>query len=128
MTSCWNPAAKKRTEDLEIYIPPGPRLGDIVINAEHVAKAYDDQLLYDDLTFDMPPGAIVGVIGANGAGKTTLFRMIVGQEEADGGQLRVGDTVQLAYVDQSRDDLNPDKTVWQEISDGEDNLNWATAQ
>ncbi len=113
---------EKATEDLELYIPPGPRLGDIVINSEHVAKAYGDQLLYDDLTFDVPPGAIVGVIGANGAGKTTLFRMIVGQEEVDGGQLRVGETVQLAYVDQSRDDLNPDNTVWQEIAEGEDNL------
>jgi ATP-binding cassette ChvD family protein len=113
---------EKATEDLELYIPPGPRLGDIVVNAQHVAKAYDDQLLYDDLTFDVPPGAIVGVIGANGTGKTTLFRMIVGQEEADGGQLRVGDTVQLAYVDQSRDSLNAENTVWQEISGGDDNL------
>ncbi len=109
-------------EEREIYIPPGPRLGDIVIRAEDVRKGYGDRLLYENLTFDIPPGAIVGIIGPNGAGKTTLFRMIVGQEKPDGGSLRVGDTVQFAYVDQSRDDLNADKTVWQEISDGQDNL------
>jgi energy-dependent translational throttle protein EttA len=112
----------KRAEDLEIFIPPGPRLGDIVIKADGVRKAYGDNLLYEDLTFDIPPGAIVGVIGPNGAGKTTLFRMIVGQEQPDDGAFTVGQTVELTYVDQSRDTLNPDNTVWQEISNGEDNL------
>jgi ATP-binding cassette ChvD family protein len=112
----------RANEEREIYIPPGPRLGDIVVEAKGVRKAYGSTLLYDDLSFDIPPGAIVGIIGPNGAGKTTLFRMIVGEEEPDNGALRVGDTVQLAYVDQSRDDLDPDKTVWQEISDGEDTL------
>jgi sulfate-transporting ATPase len=109
-------------KDLQIYIPPGPRLGDIVVNAQHVSKGYDDRLLYDDLTFDAPPGSIVGVIGANGSGKTTLFRMITEQEAPDGGTLRVGDTVEYAYVDQSRDTLDPEKTVWEEISDGEETL------
>jgi ATP-binding cassette ChvD family protein len=109
-------------EEREIFIPPGPRLGDIVIRAENLSKGYDGKLLYEDLTFEIPPGAIVGIIGPNGAGKTTLFRMIVGQEAPNNGTLTVGQTVQLAYVDQSRDDLDPDKTVWQEISDGQDNL------
>jgi len=109
-------------KDLQIYIPPGPRLGDIVVNAQHVSKGYDDRLLYDDLTFDAPPGSIVGVIGANGSGKTTLFRMITEQEAPDGGTLRVGDTVEYAYVDQSRDTLDPEKTVWEEISGGEETL------
>ena len=109
-------------KDLQIYIPPGPRLGDIVVNAQHVSKGYDDRLLYDDLTFDAPPGSIVGVIGANGSGKTTLFRMITEQEAPDSGTLRVGDTVEYAYVDQSRDTLDPEKTVWEEISDGEETL------
>lgn len=112
----------KSVEELEIYIPPGQRLGDIVIRAEQVSKAYGDRLLIEELSFDAPPGAIVGVIGANGAGKTTLLRMIVGQEEADSGTLRVGDTVDLAYVDQSRDTLEASKTVWQEISGGEETL------
>jgi ATP-binding cassette ChvD family protein len=112
----------KSVEELEIYIPPGQRLGDIVIRAEQVSKAYRDRLLIEELSFDAPPGAIVGVIGANGAGKTTLLRMIVGQEEADSGTLRVGDTVDLAYVDQSRDTLEASKTVWQEISGGEETL------
>ncbi len=113
---------ERANEEREIYIPPGPRLGDIVVRSEGVRKAYDDILLYENLTFDIPPGAIVGVIGPNGAGKTTLFRMIVGQEQPDDGALRVGDTVELAYVDQSRDTLDPDKTVWEEISDGQDSI------
>ncbi|MCL4262217.1 MAG: energy-dependent translational throttle protein EttA [Anaerolineae bacterium] len=113
---------ERANEEREIYIPPGPRLGDIVIRTEDVRKGYGDRLLYENLSFDVPPGAIVGIIGPNGAGKTTLFRMIVGQEQPDGGSLRVGDTVQFSYVDQSRDDLNADKTVWEEISDGQDNL------
>jgi len=112
----------KRAEDLEIFIPPGPRLGDIVIQSNGVSKAYGDNLLYENLTFDFPPGAIVGVIGPNGAGKTTLFRMIVGQEQPDAGTFTVGQTVELTYVDQSRDTLDANKTVWEEISDGEDNL------
>jgi ATP-binding cassette ChvD family protein len=112
----------RANEEREIYIPPGPRLGDIVIEAKEVSKSYGTTLLYDDLSFEIPPGAIVGIIGPNGAGKTTLFRMIVGEEQPDDGTFRVGDTVQLAYVDQSRDDLDPDKTVWQEISDGEETL------
>ncbi len=113
---------QKSIEELEIYIPPGPRLGDIVVRSEHVSKGYGDHLLVEDMNFDVPAGAIVGIIGANGAGKTTLFRMIVRKEEPDQGQLRVGDSVQLAYVDQSRDSLSPDNTVWQEISDGEESL------
>ena len=111
-----------RNETNEIYIPPGPRLGDLVIEAQGLKKAYGDKLLFDGLSFMLPPGGIVGVIGANGAGKTTLFRMLVGQEQADAGTLRIGDTVKLAYVDQSRDTLRGDKTVWEEISDGLDNI------
>jgi energy-dependent translational throttle protein EttA len=109
-----------RNETNEIYIPPGPRLGDLVIEAKGLRKAYGDNLLYDGLSFNLPKGGIVGIIGPNGAGKTTLFRILTGQEQADAGELRVGDTVQIAYVDQSRDALAADKTVWQEISDGQD--------
>ena len=105
-------------ETVEITIPPGPRLGDVVIQAEKIRKAYGDRLLIDELSFSLPPGGIVGVIGANGAGKTTLFRMIVGEEKPDAGTLRVGETVALAYVDQSRA-LDPKKTVWEEVSGGE---------
>ncbi len=111
-----------RLDKVEIHIPPGPRLGDLVIEAEHVRKGFGDRLLVDDLTFSLPPAGIVGVVGPNGAGKTTLFRMIAGDEAADGGALRVGDTVQLAYVDQSRADLDPASTVWKEISGGLDTI------
>jgi ATP-binding cassette ChvD family protein len=111
----------KRREDLEIPIPPGPRLGDVVIEAEKVTKAYGDKLLVEDMTFALPPGGIVGVIGPNGAGKTTLFRMITGQEEPDSGAIKTGETVQLAYVDQSRT-LDPNKSIWEEISGGADML------
>jgi sulfate-transporting ATPase len=111
---------QKRNETQELYIPPGPRLGDLVVEATGLRKGFGDRLLIDGLDFKLPKGGIVGVIGPNGAGKTTLFRMLVGQEQPDGGTLRVGDTVKLAYVDQSRDALSPDKTVWQEISDGLD--------
>jgi len=111
---------QKRNETNEIYIPPGPRLGDLVIEADGLRKAYGDQLLFDNLSFKLPPGGIVGVIGANGAGKTTLFRMIVGQEKPDTGTIRIGESVRLAHVDQSRDSLDAKKTVWQEISDGQD--------
>jgi ATP-binding cassette ChvD family protein len=106
----------------EIIIPPGPRLGDIVVQAEHLYKGYGERLLIEDLSFSLPRGGIVGVIGPNGAGKTTLFRMITGQEKPDRGVLRVGDTVRLAYVDQSRDALDPGKTVWEEISGGADHV------
>jgi len=113
---------QKRNETQEIYIPPGPRLGDLVIEADGVAKGYGNELLFEGLSFKVPPGAIVGVIGPNGAGKTTLFRLISGREEPDAGNLRVGDTVDLAYVDQLRDELPADKTVWEVISDGQDIL------
>ncbi len=115
-------SAEKAERELEMFIPPGPRLGDIVVRADGVAKAYGENLLYDNLSFDLPPGGIVGIIGPNGAGKTTLFRMIIGQEKPDNGILRVGDTVQLAYVDQSRASLNADKTVWEEISGGNEHM------
>ncbi len=111
---------EKRAKDLEIYIPPGPRLGDVVIEADKVSKAYGDLILFEDMTFSLPPGGIVGVIGPNGAGKTTLFRLITGQESPDSGTIREGDTVKLAYVDQSRDKLDPETTVWETISGGED--------
>jgi len=111
---------EKTARDLEIFIPPGPRLGNVVIEADRVRKGYGDNLLVDDMTFALPPGGIIGIIGPNGAGKTTLFRMITGQEGPDSGTLRIGDTVKLAYVDQSRDVLDPDKTVWQMISEGTD--------
>jgi ATP-binding cassette ChvD family protein len=106
----------------QIHIPAGQRLGDVVVEADGVSKAFGDKLLFEDLSFSLPPGGIVGVIGPNGAGKTTLFRMITGQEEADAGKLRLGDTVDLAYVDQSRDVLDPDKSVWEEISEGYDQI------
>jgi ATP-binding cassette ChvD family protein len=104
----------------QIVIPPGPRLGSLVIDVEGLKKAYGERLLMDDLTFSLPPGGIVGVIGPNGAGKTTLFRMLTGQEQPDAGEIRIGDTVSLGYVDQSRDSLDPDKSVWEEISGGND--------
>ena len=113
---------ERANEEREIYIAPGPRLGDVVIRAEGLSKAYGDNLLYENMTFDVPPGGIVGIIGPNGAGKTTLFRMIVGQEQPDAGKLTVGSTVKLAYVDQSRADLDPNKTVWEEISGGNEQL------
>jgi energy-dependent translational throttle protein EttA len=111
---------QKRNETNELYIPPGPRLGDLVIEAKGLSKAFGDRVLYDDITFNLPKGGIVGIIGPNGAGKTTLFRMITGQETPDGGELRIGDTVKIAYVDQSRDALDGKKTVWEEISDSQD--------
>jgi energy-dependent translational throttle protein EttA len=117
-----NDNQEQQDRELEIFIPAGPRLGDVVVRTEGVSKAYGDRLLYDDLSFDLPPGGIVGIIGPNGAGKTTVFRMIVGQERPDGGELRVGDTVTIGYVDQSRDRLDPNKTVWEEISEGNDIL------
>ena len=118
--SLLNQETGDKLKDLEIYIPAGPRLGDIVIEADGVSKAYGENLLIEDLSFRMPPGGIVGVIGPNGAGKTTLFRMITGQETPDKGNLRIGETVKLAYVDQSRDVLKADSSIWQEITDGQD--------
>ena len=111
---------EKRAADLEIYIPPGPRLGKFAVEVDNVSKAYGDRILMEGLNFSLPPGAIVGIVGPNGAGKTTLFRMITGQEQPDAGTIRIGDTVKLAYVDQSRDALDPDKTIWEVISDGQE--------
>jgi len=111
---------QQRNETKSLYIPPGPRLGDLVIEAEGLRKGFGERLLVEDLSFNLPKGGIVGIIGPNGAGKTTLFRMLVGQEQPDSGTLRVGDTVEIAYVDQSRDALDDSKTVWEEIADGQD--------
>jgi energy-dependent translational throttle protein EttA len=113
--------AQKREKDLELFIPPGPRLGDVVIEADQVTKSYEDRVLVEDMNFRLPPGGIVGVVGPNGAGKTTLFRMITGREQPDGGAIRVGETARLAYVDQSRN-LNPDKTIWEEITGGDESI------
>ena len=111
---------QKRNETQELYIPPGPRLGELVVEARGLKKSFGDRLLFDDLNFNLPQGGIVGIIGPNGAGKTTLFRMMAGKEKADAGELRIGPSVKIAYVDQSRDALRDDKTVWEEISDGQD--------
>ncbi len=114
--------SEKLSKDLEIYIPPGPRLGKIVIQAENIVKSYDEKLLVEDMNFSLPPGGIVGVIGPNGAGKTTLFKMITGKEESSSGSIRIGDTVALAYVDQERDTLDPEKSIWEVVSDGQDEI------
>jgi ATPase subunit of ABC transporter with duplicated ATPase domains len=111
---------QRRNETNEIYIPPGPRLGDLVVEATDLRKGFGDKLLFENLSFNLPPGGIVGVIGPNGAGKTTLFRMITGAEQPDSGLIRLGETVSLAYVDQSREALDDSKTVWEEISEGQD--------
>ena len=113
---------QKRSETSELYIPPGPRLGDVVVEIEGGKKSFGDKLLYEDLEFKLPRGGIVGIIGPNGAGKSTLFKIITGQESLDEGSIKIGDTVQISYVDQSRDDLNGDNTIWQELSDGLDNI------
>ncbi len=113
---------KEREDKLELFIPAGPRLGNVVIEANNISKAYDDKLLFENLSFSLPPAGIVGIIGPNGAGKTTLFRLITGQEQADSGDFRVGDTVKLGYVDQMHNDLDPDKTVYENITDGLDNM------
>lgn len=113
--------SERRADELEIYLPPGPRLGNVVIEANNISKAYGDNLLYEGLTFSLPPNGIVGVIGPNGAGKTTLFRMITGQEQPDNGSFKVGETVKLAYVDQGRP-LDPEKSIWEEISGGHDTI------
>lgn len=113
---------REREEKLELFIPPGPRLGNVVIEAQGVSKAYGDRILFENLSFSLPPAGIVGIIGPNGAGKTTLFRLITGQEQPDEGTFRVGETVVLGYVDQMHDDLDPEKSVWENITDGQDNL------
>jgi len=111
---------KNAPKDLELFIPAGPRLGDIVIEADNLSKGYGERLLFEGMNFKLPRGGIVGIIGPNGAGKTTLFRMITGSEQPDSGTIRIGETVQLAYVDQSRDTLNPDRLLWEEIADGQE--------
>ena len=111
-----------QAREMQIYIPPGPRLGDLVVAAEEVSKAYGERLLFENMSFSLPPGGIVGVVGPNGAGKTTLFRMITSRETPDSGSLRIGETVRLAYVDQDRDNLDPEKTIWEVISEGKDNI------
>ncbi len=126
--SLLNQEVDKRSEELEIYIPPGPRLGHLVIEAEDVRKGYGDRLLFEGLSFKLPPGGIVGVIGPNGAGKTTLFRLITDQEQADGGKFKTGETVRLGYVDQSRETLRPEKTIWEEISDSQDTIQLGNRQ
>ena len=115
--------SKDKEEKIELYIPPGPRLGNNVIESIDVSKSFDDKLLYENLEFKLPPAGIVGVIGPNGAGKTTLFRMIMGQESADSGSFSVGETVKIAYVDQKHADINPEKTIWEQITDGQDQIN-----
>ncbi|HPH95183.1 MAG TPA: energy-dependent translational throttle protein EttA [Anaerolineaceae bacterium] len=119
---------EKEARDLEIFIPPGPHLGNVVIEAQNLSKSFGDRILFENVNFSVPPGAIVGIIGPNGAGKTTLFRLITGQEKPDSGALRLGETVKLAYVDQSRDALDPEKNVWQMISEGEDLITLGTRQ
>jgi energy-dependent translational throttle protein EttA len=126
--SLLNQEVEKQSSELEIYIPPGPRLGDVVIEAENVGKAYGDNLLFEGLSFKLPPGGIVGVIGPNGAGKTTLFRLITGQEQADGGEFKTGSTAQLGYVDQSRESLDANKNIWEEISGGQDTVQLGARQ
>src|ERR1700712_284768 len=113
---------KDREDKLELFIPPGPRLGNVVIEANGVTKAYGDKVLFENLTFSLPPAGIVGIIGPNGAGKTTLFRLITGQDQPDAGTFRVGETVHLGYVDQMHDDLDPNKSVWENITNGQETI------
>ncbi|MCI5157320.1 MAG: energy-dependent translational throttle protein EttA, partial [Candidatus Electrothrix sp. AUS1_2] len=122
-----NQDTSERLQKLEIYIPPGPRLGKVVIEGEGISKSYGDRILVEDLSFSLPPGGIVGIVGPNGAGKTTLFRMITGQEEPDQGSIRIGETVKLCYVDQGRDTLDPNKTIYETISEGQDTI-WLGTQ
>jgi ATPase subunit of ABC transporter with duplicated ATPase domains len=120
--SLLNQDSAKQEKDLELYIPPGPRLGTVVIEAENVSKAYGDRLLFEGMSFSLPAGGIVGIIGPNGAGKTTLFKMITDMEKPDSGTLKVSDTTKLAYVDQERDTLDPGKTIWETVSGGRDTI------
>jgi len=120
MKNCCPQESESQSRELTIFIPPGPRLGNVVVEAENVSKAYGERLLVEDMSFLLPPGGIVGIIGPNGAGKTTLFRMITGHESPDSGNLKIGETVSLAYVDQSRESLDPEKSIWEVISDGND--------
>jgi ATPase subunit of ABC transporter with duplicated ATPase domains len=120
--------SEKVAKELEIYIPPGPRLGDVVIESKGLAKSYGDRVLMENLSFSLPPGGIVGIIGPNGAGKTTLFRLITDQEKPDSGTIRIGETVKLAYVDQSRDILDPDQTIWEVISEKKDTIQLGSRQ
>jgi ATP-binding cassette ChvD family protein len=122
-----NQDGNERLKKLEIYMPPGPRLGKVVIEGEGIRKSYGDRILVEDFTFSLPPGGIVGIVGPNGAGKTTLFRMITGQEEPDEGSIRIGETVKLCYVDQSRDNLDPNKTIYETISEGQETI-WLGTQ
>ena len=122
-----NQDSNERVQKMEIYIPPGPRLGKLVIEAKGVRKAYGDRILVDNLNFSLPPGGIVGIVGPNGAGKTTLFKMITGQEQPDEGSIRIGETVKLCYVDQDRDNLDPEKTIWETISEGQEMI-WLGTQ
>ena len=115
--------SKEQEAKIELYIPPGPRLGNNVIDAVNVAKGFDDKLLYDNLEFKLPPAGIVGIIGPNGAGKTTLFRMIMDQEKPDSGTFNVGETVKIAYVDQQHADIDLEKTIWEQITDGQEQIN-----
>lgn len=115
-------------KDLQIFIPPGPRLGKLVIEATQLNKAFDSRLLFEDMNFALPPGGIVGIIGPNGAGKTTLFKLITGEIEADQGSIAIGDSVKLAYIDQNRDTLDPNKTIWEVITDGQDTLQIGSTQ
>ncbi len=117
-----NQETDKLDSDLELYLPPGPRLGKVVIEAEGLSKAFNDRVLIDNLNFSLPPGGIVGIVGPNGAGKSTLFKMITGQEQPDKGTIRIGETVKLAYVDQSRDSLDPNQNIWEAISEGQDTI------
>jgi len=119
---------EKQAKELEIYIPPGPRLGKVVIRADGVSKAYGDKLLFENMNFSLPAGGIVGIVGPNGAGKTTLFRMITGREQPDSGTIRVGESVQLSYVDQDRESLDPGKTIWEVISGGRDLVKLGTRE
>ena len=112
----------KRAEELQLFIPPGPRLGNLVIEMNGVRKVYGDRIILDNVTFSLPPGGVIGIIGPNGAGKTTLFRLIVGEEKPDGGTIRIGESVKLGYMNQSRDNLDPEKNIWEVISGGADEI------